>query len=230
MYDYIMEKYTKAKSKKQIAYEYVRNLILDGTYGSGQRIVIDQVAKVLGLSPIPVREAIRQLESDGLIEYKPYSGAVVTSINEQEYIETLTVLAILDSYAAALSAIHLTDKDLENLMKLNQEMEAAVQDYEFELFSDLNRKFHAYIYEKSGNAVLMEEIKQAQNRMNRVRRSIFTMVPKRALQSIKEHEQLILLFKEKAPFEKIESHVRQHRLNTISAFNHRNDQQQEKRS
>ena len=118
-----MEKKTNTPSKKQIAYEHLRTLILDGTYGSGQRIIIDQTAKELGLSPIPVREAIRQLESDGLIQYKPYSGAVVTSINETEYIETLTVLAILEGYATALSSLTMDDNDYENLINLNKEME-----------------------------------------------------------------------------------------------------------
>ncbi|MDQ7864069.1 GntR family transcriptional regulator [Peribacillus frigoritolerans] len=86
---------------------------MDGTYGSGQRIIIDQTAKELSLSPIPVREAIRQLESDGLIQYKPYSGAVVTSINESEYIETLSVLSLLEGYAAALSSLTMNDHDFE---------------------------------------------------------------------------------------------------------------------
>ena len=129
-----METNTNTPSKKQIAYEHLRALILDGTYGSGQRIIIDQTAKELGLSPIPVREAIRQLESDGLIQYKPYSGAIVTSINEEEYVETLTILAILEGYATALSSLTMEDNDHANLIKLNKEMENALQNFELEQF------------------------------------------------------------------------------------------------
>ena len=223
-----MEKKTNTTSKKQLAYEHLRALILDGTYGSGQRIIIDQIAKELGLSPIPVREAIRQLESDGLIQYKPYSGAVVTSINETEYIETLTVLAILDGYATALSSLTMDDNDYENLINLNKEMEIALQDFELERFGELNRKFHTTIFEKCGNSMLVEQIQQAQDRMDRVRKSVFTIVPKRAVQSIQEHENIIFLLKEKAPFEKIESLVRDHRMNTISAFKQRKDSLQNK--
>ncbi|MFJ7510242.1 GntR family transcriptional regulator [Peribacillus simplex] len=216
-----MEEKNKNPSKKQIAYEHLRKLILDGTYGSGQRIIIDQTAKELSLSPIPVREAIRQLESDGLIQYKPYSGAVVTSINESEYIETLSVLSLLEGYAAALSSLTMNDHDFENLINLNKEMEKALHNFELELFGKLNECFHAEIYEKCGNSFLKEEIKQAQQRMNRVRKSMFTMVPQRAVQSICEHESIIKLLKEKASFEEIESLVRKHKLNAISTFKQR---------
>jgi DNA-binding GntR family transcriptional regulator len=222
-----MEEKNKNPSKKQIAYEHLRKLILDGTYGSGQRIIIDQTAKELSLSPIPVREAIRQLEADGLIQYKPYSGAVVTSINESEYIETLSVLSLLEGYAAALSSLTMNDHDFENLINLNKEMEKALHSFELELFGKLNESFHAKIYEKCGNSFLMEEIKQAQQRMNRVRKSMFTMVPQRAVQSIREHESIIKLLKEKAPFEEIESLVRKHKLNAISTFKQRAETNQD---
>lgn len=222
-----MEDKSKNPSKKQLAYEHLRKLILDGTFGSGQRIIIDQTAKELSLSPIPVREAIRQLESDGLIQYKPYSGAVVTSINESEYIETLSVLSLLEGYAAALSSLTMNDHDFENLINLNNEMEKALHNFELELFGKLNESFHAEIYEKCGNSFLIEEIKQAQQRMNRVRKSMFTMVPQRAVQSIREHESIIKLLKEKASFEEIESLVRKHKLNAISTFKQRAETNQD---
>ncbi|WP_285766198.1 GntR family transcriptional regulator [Peribacillus sp. SI8-4] len=222
-----MEDKYKNTSKKQVAYEHLRQLILDGTFGSGQRIIIDQIAKELRLSPIPVREAIRQLESDGLIQYKPYSGAVVTSINESEYIETLSVLSLLEGYAAALSSLTMDDQDFDSLINLNKEMESALHNFELELFGKLNERFHAEINEKCGNSFLIEEIKQSRQRMNRVRKSMFTMVPQRAVQSIPEHESIIKLLQEKASFEEIEALVRKHKLNAISTFKQRADTNQD---
>lgn len=216
-----MGKKTSNLNKKQLAYEHLRTQIIDGIYKSGQRIIIDQIAKELGLSPIPVREAIRQLESEGLIQYKQYSGAVVTSINENEYIETLTVIGILEGYATALSSLYLTDSDYENLINLNKDMETALQDFELELFGELNRIFHASIYEKCGNPILIEKIKETQHRMDRVRTTVFTIVPQRAVQSIQEHEDIIQVLRERAPFEKIEAMVREHKMNTIIAFQKR---------
>ncbi|WML31751.1 GntR family transcriptional regulator [Neobacillus sp. OS1-32] len=208
-------------SKTQYAYEYLRTQILDGYYGPGQRIIIDQVAKELVASTIPVREAIRQLEVDGLIQYKPYSGAIVSVINEIEYIETLSVVAVLDGYATALSSQNIKESHIEKLKELNKQMEDALHQFEFEQFGVLNRQFHATIYQECGNSFLQEEIRQAQLRLDRVRRSIFTFVPQRARQSIEEHAKIIRLIERKAPKAEIEEVVRQHRFNTITAFKNR---------
>ncbi len=210
-------------SKKEFVYNHLQARIMDGTFGSGQRIIIDQVAKELGVSIIPVREAIRQLESEGLITYKPYSGAVVTSIDEKEYIDTLNVLSVLEGYATALSAELMTDEDLEVLIQLNHDMEKAVREFEFESFGELNRSFHARIIQKCGNPILIEKIEETQNRMDRVRKSIFSMVPKRAQQSIQEHAELIQCLKEKGSFAQIENMIRQHRKNTINAVLNRKE-------
>ncbi|WP_374724250.1 GntR family transcriptional regulator [Calidifontibacillus erzurumensis] len=208
-------------SKSQYAYEYLRSRILEGVYVPGQRIVIDQVAKELGTSTIPIREAIRNLESDGLIVYKPYSGAIVSAINETEYIEVLSVIAILDGYAASLSVGRLTSEELEQLEQLNKQMAEAVENFEFEKFSQLNRSFHTIILEKCGNAFLIDQIVQSQQRLDRIRRSIFTFVPQRARESIEEHATILKLFKENAPRDEIEKVVREHRLTTLTAFQNR---------
>lgn len=217
----------QAMSKTQIAYEYLHNKILEGVYGPGQRIVIDQVAKELGLSTIPIREAIRQLESDGLIQYKPYSGAIVSGINETEYIEVLSVLSVLDGYATALSSQNFTAQQIEHLILLNNQMEEALHNFDFERFGQLNREFHSVIYEQCGNDYLIEEIRLAQQRLDRVRRSIFTILPQRTIQSIAEHSEMIQLFQQGASFHQVEEIVRQHRLNTINAFKSRKNKKEQ---
>ena len=166
LYDVDMENNNRTLNKKQIAYEHLHRLIVDGTYGSGQRIIIDQTAKELGLSSIPVREAIRQLESEGFIEYKPYSGAVVTSINEDEYIETLSVLSLLEGYATALSSLTLGGSDLENLVNLNKDMEKALHNFELELFGKLNQRFHTTIFDGQGEKVHFHISSAAGNRVH----------------------------------------------------------------
>lgn len=212
------------RSKTQLAYESLQSQILEGIYGPGQRIIIDQVAKELSLSTIPIREAIRQLEADGLIQYKPYSGAIVSTINETEYVELLSVLAVLEGYATALSSRNMKRAHMDELSQINNQMEESLYQFDFEQFGKLNGRFHSIIYEKCGNTYLLEEIIQAQKRLDRVRRSIFTFLPQRASLSIKEHCKIIELFKENASFNEIEEVVRQHLSNTITAFrnlNHR---------
>lgn len=205
-------------SKTQYAYEYISAKILEGIYGPGQRIVIDQIAKELGTSTIPIREAIRNLESDGLIQYKAYSGAIVSAINETEYIEILSAISVLEGYAAALSAERLNSRNLDEMIKFNDQMYEALHDFEFDKFNQLNRKFHSIIIDNCGNNFLIEEIRQTQQRLERIRRSIFTLVPQRIRESVEEHNSIIYLLKEKAPSFKIEEEVRQHRINTMVAF------------
>lgn len=205
-------------SKKQQAYEYLRSKIITGTFGPGYRIVIDQVASDLELSIIPVREAIRQLESDGLIQYKPYSGAIVSNINKKEYVETLSILAVLEGYATAQSAKLISEEDIALLTEINGQMSDVLYNFEFEQFGELNRKFHTVIYESCDNDNLKKQINNLWERMGIVRRSGFTFMPQRARQSIAEHSQIIQMLSEQAPPDVIEPFVRQHKLNTVNAF------------
>lgn len=208
-------------SKKQIAYDFIRSQIVNGFFGPGHRIVIDQIAKELKLSIIPVREAIRQLESDGLIQYKAYSGAIVSQINEVEYRETLSVLAVLEGYATALSSRLIPSEEIDLLKEINANMSRALYDFEFEQFSELNRKFHSVIYEFCNNQYLKEQIHQAWERMSRVRHTVFTFVPQRAKESIAEHDKIIEMIRHQDTFGNIEEFVRQHKLNTVKAFDNR---------
>lgn len=212
---------TKAKNKTQLAYEYILSRIENGVYGPGYRVVIDQIARELGLSSIPVREAIRQLEAEGFVEFKPYTGAVVSNINEKEYIETLSVLAVLEGYATALGSAHLTKEAINELERLNEWMERALEELELERFSELNYEFHSLIYAHCGNAYLEEQIKQIWQRMKRIRAYGFTFVPQRAKASIEEHREIIRLLREQAPPHEIEQYVRQHKINTAEAFKRR---------
>ncbi|WJQ10204.1 GntR family transcriptional regulator [Geobacillus stearothermophilus] len=212
---------TKAKNKTQLAYEYILSRIENGVYGPGYRVVIDQIARELGLSSIPVREAIRQLEAEGLVEFKPYTGAVVSNINEKEYIETLSVLAVLEGYATALGSARVTKEAIDRLEQLNERMERALEEFEFEQFSDLNYEFHTLIYAHCGNAYLEEQIKSIWQRMKRIRAYGFTFVPQRAKASIDEHAHIIRLLREQAPAHEIEQYARQHKMNTAEAFKRR---------
>lgn len=217
-----------ALSKTQLAYEVIRSRIQDGEYGPGHRIVIDQIAKELKLSIIPVREAIRQLEADGWIQYKQFSGAIVSMINETEYLETLSVLAVLEGYATALSSQNITSESIEKLKQWNEQMEEVLYNFEFEQFGELNRNFHTVIYESCGNEYLKEQIRQAWQRMDRVRQSGFTFVPQRARKSVQEHAQMIEMLQEQAPFHEIEEFVRKHKLNTAKAFKDRIEESKNK--
>lgn len=212
-----MVKETPRTIKKQEAYQFIKDNILSGNYGPGYRIVIDRVAKELKLSIIPVREAIQQLQADGLIENIPYSGAVVKQVDEVDYQEATYVMLVLEAAATALAADSLTGDDLADLERINSEMREALGNLDYELVGALNVKFHAAIHDKCGNSYLIERLQQVWQRISQVRRANIAFAPQRASASIDEHGQLIVLLKEKAPKPTIEDYVRQHTLNTRQA-------------
>jgi DNA-binding GntR family transcriptional regulator len=103
-------------------YQTLRKRILNGGYDPGHRLVIDSLARDFGVSGIPVREAIRRLEAEGLIVYRPNVGPQVTQRDARLYEEELEAVAVLEGYATALAAPDLTPGDLERLREINSEL------------------------------------------------------------------------------------------------------------
>jgi len=213
----LMTKEPTKTIKKQKAYQFIKTNILNGTYGPGYRIVIDRVAKELKLSIIPVREAIQQLEADGLIQVIPYSGAVVQQINEADYLEAAYVMLVLEAAATALASKVLTKQDIAKLEEINKVMKEALNRMDYERVGGLNVAFHAAIHEKCGNSYLIDRLKQVWQRISQVRHASVPFAPQRAEGAIEEHDRLIQLLEEKAPAAVIEDHVRKHTQNTMSA-------------
>src|SRR5690625_3126227 len=213
----------KNLNKRQYAYQVLRTRILDGTYVPGQRIVIDQIAKEVNSSHIPVREAIHQLESEQLIEYEPNIGAIVKGINDSVYMDTLQVLAILEGYATALSSQHIDQKGIQKLTEINDQINEHLKNYELDKIGELNREFHFFIYSYCPNELLITSIKEMWERLDVVRHTGFRFFPQRTPHSIDEHNIIIKYIREKESFNVIEQYTRNHKLNTLEAFKHRND-------
>ncbi|MBX5437570.1 MAG: GntR family transcriptional regulator [Alicyclobacillaceae bacterium] len=206
------------QNKQEQAYEWLKSRIQDGTYGPGYRLVIDRLAKEMGCSPIPVREAIRRLEAEGLVEYERFSGGKVTQIDSRAYAETLTVLAVLEGFATALAAKHLQASDIADLRALNEAMRTARSNLDLTTYSELNLEFHRVICEKCDHPYLLQQIRAVQERMNAVRVSVFNLIPHRTTDSIAEHEALLVLIESGADADVVERFARQHKLATLNAF------------
>lgn len=211
-----MEKPRLVKTKQ--AYDFIREKILDGSYGPGDRVIIDRVAGELNISISPVREAIRQLESDGFIQMIPYSGAIVQFLNNVDHEETHWVLSFLDGGATYLATKNITEQDIAELKKINAGIQVALEDMDFVQIGILNKNFHEVIYKKCGNNYLLERIQQTWQRMEQIRHAIFTFIPRRVKESIKEHEELIRLFKDKASPDRVEEFARQHKWRALLAI------------
>jgi DNA-binding GntR family transcriptional regulator len=207
-----------APSKQELVYSALRARILNGTYGPGYRLVIGALAREFATSPIPIREAVRRLEAEGLVQYEQNKGARVAPVDERRYADAFYVLAILEGAVTALAAPRVSAKVVRQLRQLNREMVAMLETFDVLSYAQLNRAFHAVIYDLCPNAYLRETIRTVVRQLDAMRRTVFTVVPGRSKESVAEHEQLIRLFETGAPEAEIEAFARQHKLKTLAAF------------
>jgi DNA-binding GntR family transcriptional regulator len=92
------------RTMQRIVTDRVRSAILSGQFGPGERVPQDDLAQQLGVSRMPVREALRILESEGLVELRPHRGAVVVDLLPEDIAEVFEIRAMLEGKAAALAA------------------------------------------------------------------------------------------------------------------------------
>lgn len=206
------------RTKQEQVYEAVRERILSGAYGPGFRLVIDALAREFGFSPLPVREAVRRLEAEGLVVYRPNAGAQVAPAEPGLFEDEMTVLALLEGYATALAAPHLDAGDLQRLRETTDSMAAAADRMDPLEFGRQNRLFHHALYDRCPNQVLVDMLRDVERRLDAIRRTVFTHIPYRAAGSIVEHRELIELIERGAHVDTLEAAARAHKLNTVESF------------
>ncbi len=128
--------------------------ILNGHYPPSSRIVETQVARELGTSQAPVREALRGLEALGVVEITPFRGARVRRPTRREIIEAYAVRSSLEALAARLAVPLMTDTDLVELAGHLEAMRAAARDDDGHAVAEADAAFHARIVEIAGNGTL----------------------------------------------------------------------------
>lgn len=138
------------------AYTYLREKILTGALSGGTSISPNEVGKLLGISRMPVREALLQLEADGLIRFGSNRRPIVTAMTPQEIMEMFEIRIALEQLATARAVTRLTDDNLESLTMLLARMDRVKSNPHAWL--DLHDEFHDLIYSAAGMPKLSEEI------------------------------------------------------------------------
>lgn len=205
-------------SKTEECYITLKGRIMDGTYGPGHRIVVDQLKRESNVSVIPWREAVRRLEAEGWLEIIPHVGAVVTTFDTDAFASSMRVVARLEGLATALAANRLSGEEIAAGRARNLEMKRALADFDPARFGQLNRQFHADLYGRCGDDHLVQLVDAEWARVDFVRRSAYWYAPGRALASISEHEGLLDLLEAHADPDVIETAARRHELNTLDAI------------
>lgn len=209
---------TIALSKSERAYQLIKTKITDGAYGPGYRLVLGTIAKELDVSVVPVREAIRRLEAEGLVTFTTNVGAQVVATDAREYQFTMETLALVEGQATAMAAPNVRPTDIALARKINSEMRECLEHFEPTRFTELNHEFHAVIFEHCANLHLLDLVHRGWNRLSTIRESSFIYVPGRAKESVDEHEHLLDLIESHADPLEIELAARNHRLSTLRQF------------
>jgi len=207
-----------AESKSQLAYRFIRERIDDGRYVPGYRLVLGQIARELDVSVVPVREAIRRLEAEGLVTFERNVGAQVALIKETEYLHTMQTLSLVEGAATALSAPYLTPEHLRRAREVNEWMRRTLDDFDPHRFTELNLEFHAVLFEECPNPHVLDLVHRGWRRLTALRDSTFSFVPGRARESVAEHDGILELIAAGAQPLEIEIAARDHRTATLDAM------------
>lgn len=214
----LTETATAAGSKSQQAYEAVKARIVGGTYTPGYRLVLAGLAKDLGFSVVPVREAIRRLEAEGLVKFERNVGATVSGIDPTEYLYTMQTLSIVEGAATALSAPLIDPAAIARARAVNEEMRECLKHFDPVRFTQLNQDFHSVLFEHCPNPHILDLVHRGWNRLAALRSSTFRFVPGRAHDSVDEHEGILRLIESGASADDIEKAARHHRAATLDAY------------
>jgi DNA-binding GntR family transcriptional regulator len=204
-------------SKVDLAYDLIRLRIGDGSYTPGYRLVLGTLAKELGVSAVPVREAVRRLEAEGLVEVVRNVGATVRGLDPVEYRWTVETLAVVEGVATGLAAAHLPPGALDEARRLNDAMRDGLDDLDPLRHSRLNQQFHRVLTEPCPNPHLLDLVERGWMRVSALRSSVFSFVPDRARDAVREHDALLELIARGAPAAEIETAARAHREATLHA-------------
>lgn len=151
-----------AMTASERTYQFVKRAILSLDYASGSRLPEELIASELGVSRTPVRDALRRLQSEGLIEFTPNAGARVASWGASELSEMAQIRSLLEGYAAALAAKKITRDELDDLESTIVEMEVAANRPDapdLAAIGEANLRFHRLIVEAARNSHLLAAIK-----------------------------------------------------------------------
>lgn len=183
-------------TKSEAIYNEIKKDIFNGVLKPGTRLLIQHIANQYGVSDIPVREALRELTSEGFVETTPHVGSKVASMSLKGIEEMFFMREVLEPLAAELAAENVDEPTINILEKYYLEMKKALEAGAVTEYRDLNRAFHKLFIEASGNELLTKtifELMESEKRMQ----MIFQLFPEIFEVSNKEHGMMLQFIKER---------------------------------
>lgn len=188
--------------------ERLRVLIDSGELAPGTRLNEIELCNTMGVSRTPLREAIRSLATEGLIELQPNRGAIVSIVSQEDVTEILPIMASLEGLGGRLAAMHMNQSKIAQVRKIHDQMIAHYKNNEVAEYFETNRLIHELITEGSGNQTLVDTINSLSAK---VRRARFTaqMTKESWAKAVSEHEEMIAALEAQDP-DRLEAILVQH--------------------
>ena len=178
------------KSLRGQVFDKIRSDILKGRYQKGDELVECTIGKEMGVSRTPVREAIRQLELEGLVQLIPNKGAFVTGISASDVRDIYLIRSRLEGLAARMAAEHISSEQLAEMEETIVLSDYHVKKEHFEQVCEMDGKFHKLLYAAAGSRILEHTLTDFHQYVQRVRMASITNRI-RMHKSNSEHEKIL---------------------------------------
>lgn len=179
----------RAALHEQVA-QRLRQMLLEGRIAPGAKLNERELSELLRVSRTPLREAIKMLAAEGLVELLPNRGAIAVSLTEEDVLHTFEVMAGLEGLAGELAAQRVTDAELSELQAMQFEMMAAYTRRDLSTYYAINARIHSAIATAARNPVLAQVYQQVNARLQALRfRS--NQDGEKWKRAVKEHERMI---------------------------------------
>jgi DNA-binding GntR family transcriptional regulator len=194
----------------------IREMIHGGVLVRGQKIDEKQIAESMGVSRTPVRESLRVLHSEGLIDLIPHKGAYLIQPRVEEVQDMFEVISVLEGTCARLAAKKMTEKDLKELESLHSTLEKHFRKRNHEAYLECNHLLHLRIQQLSGNKVLNDVLNSLRQKVLLHRhRQLYHK--DRFERSMQEHRDLLEALQKRNP-ELAEQAMKRHLINQCEAL------------
>lgn len=177
------------KPIRDLVYENLRKAIIEGKLKPNERIVEKEYAEKLNISRTPIREALRKLEIEGLVQYIPRKGVVVNTIEEEEIIETYEIRKALEGLAMRYVVKRISDEEIERLKELMDSMEESNRSGDFEGLLDICKEFNEVILNASRMPKVAGLINAMKEQLQRFKRITMSQSVRRS-NAIQEHKEI----------------------------------------
>ncbi|MGI6119933.1 MAG: GntR family transcriptional regulator [Desulfosporosinus sp.] len=176
------------KPLREIVFESLRDAILNGILKPGERLMEIQLAKEMGVSRTPIREAIRKLELENFVVMIPRKGAYVAGVSMKDVADVFEIRSALEGLAAGLAAERITDDELEQMEQVLF-ISDSEDEIDLEKYINTDTEFHALIYQASRNERLVQILANLLEQIQRFR-STSLAIPGRNKLAIDEHKKI----------------------------------------